>query len=119
MQAADPALAVPLPFATEVRYLEQTTVVALSGDLTSEDIGELRRLIIALVDDDRPTVVLDMSHLRELDPASVGVIIEARRYLLARGGDLVLRAPVPGYFRVLAHWMREGGFAIEDAPPVE
>jgi len=66
-----------------------------------------------------PTVPCTSKSPQPLPAASVGVIIEARRYLLARGGDLVLRAPVPGYFRVLAHWMREGGFAIEDAPPVE
>jgi hypothetical protein len=47
------------------------------------------------------------------------VIIEARRYLVARGGDLILRAPVPSYFRVLAGWMREGTFEIADAPPID
>ncbi len=109
----------PEPFITEVRYLEKTTLVAMSGDLLEGDIGELRRLIIGLIDNERRTVVLDMGRLRSLHPSAVGVIVEARRYLVARGGDLVLRAPVPGYFRVLAGWMREGNFDITDAPQVE
>ncbi len=106
-------------FSSEVRYLEGQTIVALMGDLNADDVGELRRLIIGLVNDEQKTVVLDMSHLRDLHETSVEVIIEARRYILTRGGDLVLRAPVPAYFRVLAGWMREGTFAIEHAPPID
>ncbi len=109
----------PVPFQTEIRYLEKTTLVALSGDLLSDDSDELRRLIVGLIDTQPRTVVLDMGHLRHLDESGVEVIIDARRYLLARGGDLVLRAPVPGYFRVLAGWMREDNFDISSAPPVE
>jgi hypothetical protein len=107
------------PFLTEVRYLEKTTLVAMSGDLGSDDITELRRLIIGLVDKERKTVILDMARMRSLHPSGVEVIIEARRYLVARGGDLILRAPVPSYFRVLAGWMREGSFEIADAPPID
>lgn len=107
------------PFLTEVRYLEKTTLVAMSGDLLARDVNELRRLIIGLVDKERRTVILDMGRLRSLHPSGVEVIVEARRYLVARGADLVLRAPVPGYFRVLAGWMREDSFEIGDAPPVE
>lgn len=109
----------PEPFLTEVRYLERTTIVAMSGDLRADDINELRRLIIGLIDNERKTVILDMGRLRSLHRSGVEVIIEARRYLVARGGDLVLRAPVPAYFRVLASWMREGSFEITDAPPID
>ena len=122
MQLAQPTAEEPSdaePFLTEVRYLEKTTLVNMSGDLTSEDINELRRLIIGLVDKERRTVILDMGRLRSLHPSGVEVIIEARRYLVARGGDLVLRAPVPAYFRVLAGWMRAGSFDIADAPPID
>ena len=86
---------------TEVRYLDVRPSSCSWATWGLDDIGELRRLIIGLVTDERKTVVLDMSHLRELHESSVEVIIEARRYLVTRGGELVLRAPVPAYFRVL------------------
>lgn len=119
-QAAQGDAASPMTqFSSEVRYLEGQTIVALMGQLGADDVAELRRLIIGCVNDEQKTVVLDMSHLHELHEKSVEVIIEARRYILTRGGELVLRAPVPAYFRVLAAWMREGSFAIENAPPID
>jgi anti-anti-sigma factor len=107
------------PFLTEVHYLEHTTLVAMSGDVLGRDVDELRRLVVGLVGGEQRTVVLDLARLRSMDPAAVEVVIAARRHLVGRGGDLVLRGPAPGFFRVLARWMREGTFDFADAPPIE
>ncbi|RSN46647.1 STAS domain-containing protein, partial [Actinomadura sp. WAC 06369] len=78
------------------------TVVALQGDLDLETAPALHEELLALMDSDHKTVVLDLAHLGFCDAAGLSALISASHRALARGVSMRLAAPRPRVAGVLA-----------------
>ena|GEM_PF-1565147 len=73
----------------------ELSVVWLEGE---HDIATRELLAAALAEAislDEPAVVIDLSGVRFISVATVGVIVDAKKLLARRGRSLVLRAPPP------------------------
>jgi anti-sigma B factor antagonist len=70
-------------------------VKRLPERVTLNQAYELRREIMPLLDGDRPSLVLDLSDVRQLDSAGIELLLRCIEEALKRNGDVKLAAPSP------------------------
>jgi anti-sigma B factor antagonist len=70
-------------------------VKRLPERVTLNQAYELRREIMPLLDTDRPSLVLDLSDVRQLDSAGIELLLRCVEEAMKRNGDVKLAAPSP------------------------
>ena len=80
------------------------TVLRISGSLDALSTPELRPTIDALVAEKRPSITVDLSHLRLIDSSGVGAIVSLYKRMRALGAKVEvvgLREQPLAIFRLL------------------
>jgi anti-anti-sigma factor len=90
----------PGPRAAGVRWEENVATVAVRGDLDREAIWAID-YTIARAAAEAGRIVLDLSEVTHLDYTGVPEIVERRRELLGRGGDLLIAVRNPYVANIL------------------
>jgi anti-sigma B factor antagonist len=72
---------------------DQTHLVAPSGEIDASTAPTLGRRLLALVDEGKTGLVVDLSRVTFLDSTALGVLLNAVRQLSSRRGQLVLVCP--------------------------
>jgi len=76
-------------------------VVTVRGEVDVYTVEDLRTCLDAAVATGSGEIVIDLAGLEYIDSAGLGVLVSTLRRLRHAGGDLVLRAPTAGTFRLL------------------
>lgn len=66
-------------------------VVKLAGDLYVKSVAELREELLALISAQNYTYVFDMSELRYIDSAGLGLLITVQKRVVPHGGEVRIR----------------------------
>jgi anti-anti-sigma factor len=90
----------PGPRAPGVRWEDSVATVAVRGDLDREALWAIA-YTIARAAAEAGRIVLDLSEVGHLDYAGVPEIVDRRRELLARGGDLLIAVRNPYVSNIL------------------
>ncbi|WP_051759314.1 STAS domain-containing protein [Herbidospora cretacea] len=77
------------------------TVVHLSGDIDIATTADLRRRILAALDECVEVLILDMGAVTFCDAAGLGVLVHTQRHAKARGVTLALTRLTPQMTRLL------------------
>ncbi|NAS25858.1 anti-sigma factor antagonist [Herbidospora sp. NEAU-GS84] len=77
------------------------TVLHLSGDIDISTTADLRRRILAALDESAEVLILDMAAVTFCDAAGLGVLIYTERQAQARGVTLALTRLTPRMIRLL------------------
>lgn len=93
------------------------TVVGLHGDLDWPGAASANARLDALTAGSGADLVLDLSRVRFLDCAGVGVLCRARRRVRERGGRLTLVITEPHFGWILRTLGLGEYFEVLDAPP--
>jgi anti-sigma B factor antagonist len=87
-------MAGPLDFGVADEAIDDTThVVAPSGEIDAFTAPQLGRRLLALTEEGKTAVVVDLSKVTFLDSTAIGVLLNALRQLGTRDGRLVLVCP--------------------------
>lgn len=74
------------------RQIKDVTVLELKGNLDHKEVVDLKNIIDSLMDDGRIKLVLGLEEVRKVDFLSLCVLVDTKRELMARHGDLRLAA---------------------------
>jgi anti-sigma B factor antagonist len=85
----------------QLRYLPDTTQVALSGELDVATTHHVADCIDSLLESGRPRVELDLSGLTFCDNSGVTALLRARARLQSQGGSLTITAAQPSMMRLM------------------
>jgi anti-anti-sigma factor len=77
-------------FGIQVNAHDRGVVVSLSGDATIENTEEIRSTLQPILERSPARVVLDLAHLAFINSLGLGVLLEFRRDLHAKGTKLRL-----------------------------
>lgn len=80
---------------------ENAAVVTVRGEVDTYSVGGLRACLDELLAGGERHIVVDLSELAYIDSAGLGLLASTMRRLRQSGGDLVLREPTTGTFRLL------------------
>lgn len=83
------------------QVLYGTPIVSLQGELDSYSSGRVRQILDALVDGDRPVILIDVVGLEYIDSSGLGVLVSALKRVGDRAGTLALIGPTNDVARVL------------------
>jgi anti-sigma B factor antagonist len=80
----------------QIDFEDDVPVVRVNGELDAVTVPELRNVLAGFEGDDQRgdgglRLVLDLSGLRLIDSAGVGVLMAVHRRLQARGGGVIVR----------------------------
>jgi|tagenome__1003787_1003787.scaffolds.fasta_scaffold19397460_1 anti-sigma B factor antagonist len=78
------------------------TVVALSGELAVDGVGQLRDVFTELIGRSATRIVMDLAPLTFCDSIGLSAFVEAHNRCAREGGYVRLAAPSPFLIRVLA-----------------
>lgn len=73
----------------------------LRGELDVATVAHLDAFLRVCIDLGQEQIAVDLSELRFMGAAGLAVLIDARRRVRQRGGELTLRNPSPLTFRLL------------------
>jgi anti-sigma B factor antagonist len=82
---------------------DEARLLAVRGDIDIAIAAEFRESVSTATDGDTRRVVMDLSEVDFMDSSGLQVLLNLRKELTARGGELVLacdRAPVLDLFRL-------------------
>jgi len=91
------------------------SVVSVRGEVDAYSVDGLRACLDDLVTGGEHQIVVDLSELAYIDSAGIGLLATTLRRLRQGGGDLVLRSPTTGTFRLLEITGLADRFRIIDA----
>ncbi|WP_432988775.1 STAS domain-containing protein [Dactylosporangium sp. CA-233914] len=81
----------------------QALRVRVAGEVTMENVGELRCVLLRAIDDVRARAVeVDLALVTFIDSTGIGKLVSARAHAGANGSDLWIVNPSPGVRRVLS-----------------
>ncbi|WP_426511558.1 STAS domain-containing protein [Dactylosporangium sp. McL0621] len=81
----------------------QALRVRVAGEVTLENVGELRSVLFRAVDDVRARAVeVDLSLVTFIDSTGIGKLVSARAHAVTNNSDLWIVNPSPGVRRVLS-----------------
>lgn len=81
----------------------QALRVRVAGEVTMENVGDLRKVLFRAVDDVRAKAVeVDLSLVTFIDSTGIGKLVAARGHALSNGSDLWVVNPGPNVRRVLS-----------------
>jgi anti-sigma B factor antagonist len=99
----------------------QALRVRVAGEVTLENVAQLRTVLFRGIDDVRATAIeVDLSLVTFIDSTGIGKLVSARAHALSSNSDLWVTNPSPGVRRVLSllglldilgRPGREGGYA--------
>jgi anti-anti-sigma factor len=89
------------PFGVSVTEHADGAVVQVEGEVDIVTAPVLQRHLESVIAASRPTIVIDLAETTFLDARGVGVLVAARKQIVAYGGRLVVRRPPPLVRRVL------------------
>jgi anti-sigma B factor antagonist len=78
---------------------DRTQVVAPSGEIDAVTAPQLGRRLLALPDEGKTDVVVDLSRVTFIDSTGIGVLLNALRQFGSRSGRLVLVCPTERVLR--------------------
>jgi anti-sigma B factor antagonist len=90
---------------TSIRTVNRRTVVALSGRVVIETVGDIRRRLHELVDGDSRELIINLSEVDFMDSTGLSVLISTNERALAKGGKVSLSA-LPREIRALIELTR-------------
>ncbi|WP_432826574.1 STAS domain-containing protein [Dactylosporangium sp. CA-092794] len=77
--------------------------VRVAGEVTVENVAQLRSVLVRAVDDVRAKAVeVDLGLVTFIDSTGIGKLVAARAHALTSGSDLWITNPSPGVRRVLS-----------------
>ncbi|MFI5909505.1 STAS domain-containing protein [Dactylosporangium sp. NPDC051541] len=81
----------------------QALRVRVAGEVTMENVSELRSVLFRAIDDVRARAVeVDLSLVTFIDSTGIGKLVSARAHAITNGSDLWIVNPSPGVRRVLS-----------------
>ncbi|MFG2039651.1 STAS domain-containing protein [Dactylosporangium sp. NPDC048998] len=81
----------------------QALRVRAAGDVTVENVAELRSVLFRAIDDVRARAVeVDLGLVTFIDSTAIGKLVSARAHAINSGSDLWIVNPSPGVRRVLS-----------------
>jgi len=96
----------------EEKIVDSTTVLAVSGNIDTDNYQEFESQVSSLLDGGARTLILDLERAPLINSMGVGVIVRAYRQLKDLEGGLVLLSPSPGIRQVLTTLMLEKKLSI-------
>ena len=90
-------------------------VISVSGDVDLYSAPELRDRLAGFADDGARRVVLDLSRATFLDSMGLGVMLGAKKRIVANGGDLELVVTTHDIRRLLEITMLDRIFTLPDS----
>jgi anti-sigma B factor antagonist len=79
----------------------EETVIFVTGDLDFHSAPELRKQILAALNDGASRLVLDLGDMEFVDSSGLSVMIAGFKRCKERGGELTLRSPTERTIRLL------------------
>jgi len=76
-------------------------VVHVGGELDLHGVDDVRRELVALVHEEHPEVVVDLTRVTFIDSTGLGVLVGARKEIHQRGGRLTLVIDGEGLLKTL------------------
>jgi anti-sigma B factor antagonist len=81
----------------------QALRVRVAGEVTMENVAELRTVLFRAIDDVRARAVeVDLALVTFIDSTGIGKLVGARAHAISNGSDLWIVNPSPGVRRVLS-----------------
>lgn len=94
-------------------------VFRFPGDLTALEAGEMKRQLTEILAGEPCVLALDLSQVKYMDSAGLGVLTSAAYRARERGGEVRLHQPQPRVYAVLRTTRLDKIFDILDTPPHE
>jgi len=85
----------------DTRQDNDIAFLTLKGDFDADNAPRVQEALAALSDRDRPIIFIDMTALKYIDSAGLGVLVGALKQAAARAGNIVLIQPSPFVTRIL------------------
>jgi anti-sigma B factor antagonist len=98
-----------------VEHAAGVPVISVSGDVDLYSAPELRDRLAGFADDGARRVVLDLSRVTFLDSMGLGVMLGAKKRIVANGGDLELVVSTHDIRRLLEITMLDRIFTLHDS----
>jgi anti-sigma B factor antagonist len=83
------------PFRIDTARLDHGHLVRVAGEVDLHSSPELREVFHALVSGAPPLLVVDLAEVKYMDSSGVGTLVELKRLIERRGGQVVLAALQP------------------------
>ncbi len=96
-----------MSFHATARQLGQVTIVDLTGELSFQAAGALRRLLLDLLSQGRKNFLLNLRELKYLDSSGIGELARAYVSVRNREGELKVINLSPHVRRVRLHTILE------------
>ncbi len=82
--------------------IPEGVILKVAGEVDGYTASQLRDQLRALIEDPRTHLVtLDLADMSFIDSSGLGVLAGAHRSMRSKGGELRLRSPSPGTYKVL------------------
>ena len=94
----------------------ELVAVTVSGRFDAHRVDEFERSVVALVDDTRPHVYVDLSEVESMDAAAVEALVRTREAALAHSGTMTIVEVSDAVRTVLAQTRHEGDFRVSRSP---
>jgi anti-anti-sigma factor len=101
------------PLGVEVRRVGDVALVTVAGEIDLSNAVEVRNALQSAVAMGLPTTAVDLAGIDFIDSVGLGVLIGARKRLLADGMSLTLWRPSAVMARTLALTGLAGAFTVE------
>jgi anti-sigma B factor antagonist len=98
-----------------VRADGDVPLVSVDGDVDLYSAPELRERLFELSEEDVSRIVLDLSRATFLDSMALGVLLGAKKRLVATGGDLELVVATPDVRRIFEITMLNRIFVVHES----
>ncbi|MBV8161264.1 MAG: STAS domain-containing protein [Acidimicrobiia bacterium] len=85
----------------EVADTTSPTTVVLAGELDLATAGRVREALIAISNSGEHRVVVDMTNVTFIDSTGLAALVGPLKRFRSMNGQIVLRSPTPGVYKLL------------------
>ncbi|MGI8760226.1 MAG: STAS domain-containing protein [Jatrophihabitantaceae bacterium] len=104
-----------MDFSVSTRTEDDTTIVAVTGDIDLYTSPRLQEQLAALIDSGASELVVDLSNVPFLDSTALGALVGARKDAMERGGSITLAGAQNNVVKVLRVTKLTEVFAMHDS----